>query len=402
MAFISVGNSDSTNLSLNPFDFNFNDEDWSTIVRERFSDLSPAISMFTPVSAPLKNPKHSWPVGLTLNRYNYLASAASSTSLVLNDASGFVAGDTVLVGGLGGTFTVVTAKTAATNTLTVEDSVTANKYTSVVQVGAAQVYGDEPGNWEVEEITEAYNYVQEYNRKENIAEGTRAKVQFYGMTNEQSIMMGMLKQAAVDMNRTLVFGERQAASNATTIPMAGGLYYLINTYASGNVNSQAELKWSEISTQVELQQYQGGFSGGKGIMYGNTKMVKYVHDLAVLNNASADIWSEGSRQLQQGINLNGVHFLLVTDPIIDAALRSGTDRTRTGAMFLLSPSDAAGNPNLKLMFDGVSPKDHVRVQQFKTHASAVRWEILSRFTIELGEPQTQGLLYGTTSVAKES
>jgi len=401
MVFLSVSNTDSGNESLNPTDLNFNDEDWQTIVRKRWSNLTPLLRIASVVSNPLKNIKRSWSIGLTLERYTYLSSSASGTSLSVNSANGIVAGDTILVGGVGGTFTVVTAVSGTT--LTVEDSVTASAGETVVNIGAAQIPGATPDNWSVEEVTEAYNYMQEYNRLLNVAEATMPKMQYYGMNNEQAIVMGMLQTAAVDMDRTLMLGERQAAANASTIPMAGGIRYLLNTYASGNVATGAgATKWSDISGDIELIQSQGGFPNKRGILVCNTKGNEGIHKLLVLNNASADVWQAGSPEVPLRVNINGVLFDVIVDPHLDAAGRSGTARTRTAFFYYLSPTDAGGNPNIRLIFDGVSPQDYVRIQRYDNHASADDLEIYTRFTLELGEPQMHGAREGITSFAAES
>lgn len=406
---MAISTSGNTVGALHPSNFSFPETDWSQIVRTRWSDKTPALSMCDVIGGtPLADSSHSWLISPSSDFYTYLSSQAASgqKDLVVNDASLFHVDQTVVAKGdtddedENG---IVASISGNTITLVSNLSNTHSAGDAVINVSKAQIYGKDPSETPQEEGTQATNYIQEYNQRITMARVSRALRQEYGMSNEEYTLMQALNRAAIEMDRSVLFDEASAPSSASVRGVSGGIKWAIDTYGTSGVNSvtTSTLKYSTLSDKIQAVQAKGGFQTDS-ICLGNSKFAAYLTQMAMLNNDGFNIWRDGN--LFQWFAVNGVKFLFRQDENISKFALQGTSRTATAMAFFLSPRDVMGNKNFRLFFvdpDGAGPKDYMIVRDVSDYTAATKYDLWTAYCMETGEPDTHMYWQGITSVAAD-
>jgi len=407
MANIRPTNTDSTNKSFNPADFNFAESNWSDVVRLRFEDQVQILKFCDVATGNVKDDDHYWAISPVSKLATYVASDVSNdTDIPLADASLCRRGTILDIEASSGTFVsrYCTSVDYATNTVTVNAAVTVDAGWRVVILGEKQVVGDDPDNTPVEEVTSAYNSFQEFNPKDIIAEATKGKRQKYGWTDEQAVLVGLARRHAWQLGRQLYFGTR-VQGNASTPGEMGGIKYLVSTYGNtdgdGVVNVGGTLSHSALMDYLTARMAKGAFLNRRNVLFTDPYGAKCIEQLRKLNSNVMDTWNVEQTNYKE-IGIMPTRFLLVIDPMLIEWGKTGSTRTQTATMVFVSLTDAAGNNNLKLIYDNDRANDITRVFRFKTHASAETLEMLTNCTFELGEPDSHLFLYGITGAAADA
>jgi len=353
----------------------------------------------------MKDDDHYWSISPVSVLSTYVGTTCTaSTALTLNDVTLLHRGDTMDIETASGTWAsrYVTAVNYTTKVVTLNAAVTVTAGYRVVILGKKQVFGDKPDSTPWEEITDAYNAIQEMDLYQIVAEVTKSKRQRYGLTDETAMVDAIMSRAVKQLSRQLYFGTR--VSDTTSTPAeAGGIKYMIDTYGDSDVNVfnvGGNLTWSNLVSKITGVREVGGFSGSRNYIYCNPKFAECIERLRKLSNASIDLWSKKGKYVE--ITVAGVTFTIVEDIMLNEWSRTGTARTTTGVAFFLSGDDAMGNSNFKLIYDNAMNDDILSVRKYRTHNSAEDYNWTLDWTTEVGEPQMHFYAYGATGAAADS
>lgn len=398
MANIAASGSDGI---LHPTDFNYADYQWSDIMRYRFRRKHPILSIFGKAVGNMKDDDHYWAISPVSTFATYVASAATaSTTLVVADGSLLHKGDTIDIQTAASTWVGRRVESVSTNTLTLDAAVTVAAGYRVVLLGKKGIYGVKSSNTPVEEVTDAYNAIQEFQLKVDIAKVTSTKKQRYGRNNKQTVADNLLRRMAMQFARQIYFGRRVQATNAIAAEM-GGLKYFIDNYSGAAWNVGGNLKWTEIVDAIVARMNVGGFSGSDNYIFCNPTFYGYLEKLRKLSNTSIDLWKISSSGPTE-IGIVGKVFKVVVDPTLIEYAKTGTTRTNTGIAFFLSGSDAEGNKNFTMRYDNPEQDDFLEMYTFQDRRNAMDMYLDAALTLEIGEPQMQMYVYGATGAAADA
>ena len=386
---------------MNPADYNFAEAEWSDILRYRFKRKVQILQFCDVVGKSRQDDVFNWTISPAGTFSTYVSTGASSTTQTLADTTLMSRGTILRFETAAQTWAYRYVTSVASSTSVVVSATISTTTGYPVQIlGQKQIAGDIPDNTPVEEVTQCYNALQEYNVGVNMAKTTATKKQLYGLSNKQVTAIGLLDKAAVQMGRQLYYGQ-YVAPTATTPGEAGGLSYYIDNYSGGSWDVAGNLQWQNIVDYIIARMNVGGFTGSTNYIFCNPTFAGYLEKLRKLANTSIDLWNVTASGYTQ-IGIAGAKFIIVVDPILIEPSRTGTARSLTGEAFFVSGTDANGTNNLKILYDGDTSSSLTQIGENSTHLSGGLMEIYSPFSFELGEPQMHLRVYNATGAAADS
>lgn len=398
MAYVLPTNTVASNLSFTPRDFGFNESQWSHIMRFRFKREVPFLQFVTPIPGNLKNDAHYWEISPTDAYASYVTADSVGVDVTLADASWVHRGNLLDFETAPGTYAEreVASVDYTTDVVTLSAAIAVTVGFRVLSIGKAQTFGDTPDTTPVEQVTEAYNCLQEYNNLVPISKASEKMLELYGLNKLQVLVMGLLRRSSREMCRNLYYGRRQYGATANTLSKQGGVKWFIDNYGGGAHTNIGDLTWTDLTGYVNERQILGGLMNDDSYIFCNSTFAMMLHRLSVINNTGSQIWREGAPYPE--IYINDTRFRVVKDNCITNYGQSGSDRAHTGLAFFLSMTDAEGTGNFRIAHQDGAMDDYLKIEIHKTHASARNLEIFTDYCLEVGEPQMHMYLQGVTGV----
>lgn len=244
----------------------------------RVRDVSKRINYLDPSAAPLTvlskkassesvyNPKFEWIEKDLPARWDAINNgagyASGATSLVVDHATYFSVGDLVNVARTAEKM-LVTTVTVGTNTLVVTRGVGTTAAAAIVDnddlqiIGNAYAEGAGAGTEKSHQETYPYNYTQIIRTPFGVT-GTETEAENYTGPDKPRLRAEKSIEHMIDIERTILFGERQINTSSTNAPVrytGGFLYYATSNLKDfGGVTTEAEVEdWCE-----DLFHYTGG------------------------------------------------------------------------------------------------------------------------------------------------